>query len=412
MTVPARLFCVPTTTVNQRGSVWWMCGWLLLGSMRLFQGLWSGNTMALQPLQASVLSDSDPNDPLQDAEFKSIESIELGERVAVDEERGDHDQEFGADVDPATWKQIDLRAPKKDGTRAEVSLLRPAKWLEEQLALSHQTMQISVPECGIDGRAEIRRIRPCPVIRPGPDRVVTDTFKHQSARVVDVYVEGSEEPIGATGNHPFWSEDRKDYVRADELTVGEHLRALTGKTPKVAAVVPQGKFVPVYNLEIQFAHVYLIGEQVILVHNGGNKTKGKKTCPEPQPGEPLYVGSHGSSYRANREAGITQDFTPHHSVQAAATPMSYSTSPTINIPRTIHPELSTTNRPKIAGSTLRQRLNKDINELRPLLKKWLIDEKAYSADDAKQLVNQQLNKLRSDNIAGWTELGLTGNEVY
>jgi len=155
-----------------------MCGWLLLGSLCLFQGL-CGSSATLTSLQASASVDSEFEEVVDDAEFKPIESIELGERVAVDDERGDHDAEFGADVDPATWKQIDLRAPKSDGTWAEVSLLRPTKWLNEQLALSHQTLSISVPECGIDGRAEIRRIRPCPVIRPGPGRVVTGTFKHQ-----------------------------------------------------------------------------------------------------------------------------------------------------------------------------------------------------------------------------------------
>jgi hypothetical protein len=52
-----------------------------------------------------------------------------------------------------------------------------------------------------------------------------------------VYVEGLDEPIGTTPNHPFWSEDRQTFVRADELKEGEHLRAFNG-TPIVRRVVP------------------------------------------------------------------------------------------------------------------------------------------------------------------------------
>ncbi|MDB5389229.1 MAG: repeat-associated core domain protein, partial [Planctomycetaceae bacterium] len=310
-----------TEVVNQRGSVWWMCGWMLLGCLCLFQGLWGTNASVLQPLSASVSRDYESLDA---AEFKPIESIELGERVAVDEERGDHDQEFGADVDPATWKQIDLRAPKKDGTWAEVSLLRPAKWLEEQLALSHQTMQISVPECGIDGRAEIRRIRPCPVIRPGPGRVVTGTFKHQSARVVDVYVEGSEEPIGATGNHPFWSEDRKDYVRADELKAGERLRTFDERTPRVSEIIPRDEYAQVFNLEIQSAHVYYIGDTTLLVHNApkaATKAAGQCKTHTGEKGEYRDVGGH----HVHAQSGFKDDAS-YNKYDAFAVSQDYMTS--------------------------------------------------------------------------------------
>ena len=89
-------------------------------------------------------------------------------------------------------------------------------------------MDIAVPECGIDGRAEILAIEPCPPISSGPGHVVTGTFRHQSAAVVDVHVSGLAAPIGTTANHPFWSEDRQTFVRADALLPGERLRTLTG----------------------------------------------------------------------------------------------------------------------------------------------------------------------------------------
>jgi hypothetical protein len=79
------------------------------------------------------------------------------------------------------------------------------------------TVEISVPECGIEGEAEVLAIGPCPPIPPGPGRVVTGVFRHESAEIVDVAVEGLDEPIGTTANHPFWSEDRQAFVRADAL---------------------------------------------------------------------------------------------------------------------------------------------------------------------------------------------------
>ncbi len=97
---------------------------------------------------------------------------------------------------------------------------------------------ISVPECGIDGRATVLAIGPCPPIPPGPGRVVTGTFRHASAQVLDLHVDGLSEPIGTTANHPFWSEDRQQFLRADELEIGESLRTLHG-TARLVATVPR-----------------------------------------------------------------------------------------------------------------------------------------------------------------------------
>ena len=56
--------------------------------------------------------------------------------------------------------------------------------------------------------------------------IVTGTFRHHNAKVVDLYVEGEESPIGTTVNHRFWSEDRWEFVRADSLREGERLRGV------------------------------------------------------------------------------------------------------------------------------------------------------------------------------------------
>lgn len=61
--------------------------------------------------------------------------------------------------------------------------------------------------------------------------------------------------------------DREEFVRADALRPGDHLKTLDG-TAQVASVTPVPGPTTVYNLEIQGEHVYLVGENGVLVHNG------------------------------------------------------------------------------------------------------------------------------------------------
>jgi hypothetical protein len=147
-------------------------------------------------------------------------------------------------------------------------LLRPRWWLEERGARTGGTLGIAVPECGIDGQAEVLAIGPCPAVKPGRGRVVTGTFKHSSAKVIDLYVEGLAEPIGTTANHLFWSEDRAMFVRADALRFGERLRIL-GESAHVNQAVRHPGLEPVYNIEVHCDHIFHISKLGILVHNAG-----------------------------------------------------------------------------------------------------------------------------------------------
>jgi len=182
---------------------------------------------------------------------------------------GQFDESLGREVDPATWRKLTLRAPKRDGTYADVVLLRPQWWLDERGATVGGTALIAVPECGIDGNAEVLAIEPCSPLASGTGPVVTATFRHQSAQVLDLHIEGHDDPIGTTANHPFWSEDRRSFVRADALRVGERLRGMNGPT-RVRKIVPIGVAEPVFNLEVLGQHVYRVGASAILVHNGAD----------------------------------------------------------------------------------------------------------------------------------------------
>ncbi|QDU88600.1 hypothetical protein Pla175_19800 [Pirellulimonas nuda] len=197
-----------------------------------------------------------------------IETIRVGQRVWVGENPSSElDLRFGDDVVCADWRLMKLRAPKRGGGHAEVEMLRPAWWLEEHGVRAGGEVDIEVPECGIEGRAKVLGVGPCPPIPPGPGRVVTATFHHQAAATIDVAVEGLAEPIGATPNHPFWSETEQRFVRADQLRPGEEVRTLHGTT-RVASVSTRGPPEPVYNLEVHAEHVYRVGAARLLVHNG------------------------------------------------------------------------------------------------------------------------------------------------
>jgi Bacterial EndoU nuclease/Pretoxin HINT domain len=198
---------------------------------------------------------------------QKIDQLHVGQRVWVERPETTRDESIGDDVDPATWRKLVLRSQKRDGSIADIELLRPETWLVDNEAAVGGQVYVKVPECGIDSWAEVLDIQPCPQIQSGPGRVVTGTFHHSAHNVVDVFVQGQDKPIGATGNHPFWSQDRQDFVRADQLREGERLRTLEGLA-QVVAVIPRAGPEPVFNLEVQVDHVYHVASSGILVHNG------------------------------------------------------------------------------------------------------------------------------------------------
>lgn len=108
---------------------------------------------------------------------RPIETFRVCDRVlGKNPELTEEDRaEFGPEPDPATWRTLELRAPKVDGSFADVTLVRPLSWLAEQGARVGGTVEISVPECGIEG----------------------------SAQTINVFIAGQREPIGCAPNPLF-----------------------------------------------------------------------------------------------------------------------------------------------------------------------------------------------------------------
>jgi hypothetical protein len=118
------------------------------------------------------------------------------------------------------------------------------------------------------GPAEIVEVGPCPELEPGEGRLVTGTFSHASGEVLDIVVDGLAEPIGCTGAHPFWSEDRHEFIPARDLRLGETLGTESGTLRQITRITPRrGPPVPVFNLEVDAEHVYYVSVDGVLVHN-------------------------------------------------------------------------------------------------------------------------------------------------
>jgi len=208
-----------------------------------------------------------------------------------------------ADVTAEDWRLVSLTMLKEDGGTLRVQLLRPIEWLVTEIVvlvgtsddpqslyseipqttaaegtpdyklqrlLIGQQIQLDLPELGAQGPATVTAIDPCPSLdKPQAGcRLVTGTFRHSAANVVDLQVGRESEPFGCTDNHPFWSVDREQFVEAGQLQIGENLQTADGTITQVTRITPRrGPPVEVYNFEVDAEHVYHVGTSGVLVHN-------------------------------------------------------------------------------------------------------------------------------------------------
>jgi Pretoxin HINT domain len=244
---------------------------------------------------------------------KPIELVRVGDRVlgrnpdrsqVVDEEAPDQ----------ATWRLLEVRQVKPSGKLLIAQLLRPQWWVEENVEPEFSLVEIDLPHLGVEGYAEVLAVRECPRVAPGAGQVVTATFKHQpDCPLVGVTIGG--ETLGCTSNHPFWSEDRHDFIEAGQLRVGEHVRSRAWQVMSVEAITTLPVADWVYNLEVNGEHVYEVGHLGILVHNECNIVfRGLKTGEDPSkglfaraPGANTPIASHVAGKKASSWISTTKD---------------------------------------------------------------------------------------------------------
>lgn len=198
--------------------------------------------------------------------LKPIEQIRVGERLAGRNPL--REQVELVEPDPAAWQRIGLRMRKASGAMLWIELLRPLAWIKEHSAKVGGAIYIELPEMGAVGNAEVTFVGPCPEISAGPGTVVTGTFKHQTDennKIVHLELEDQIELSGVTDNHPYWSEDRRDFIAAGELLPGELVDTEYG-LKHVVSVTPIQHNGFLYNFETT-EHVYRVGSLGTLVHN-------------------------------------------------------------------------------------------------------------------------------------------------
>jgi hypothetical protein len=201
-------------------------------------------------------------------------------------------------IDPQTTRLVTLHQVKPDGNELTVQTLmsvdtlaanaieiwgdskrRPEHrpWIGNAVdvilreALLGQSLDLSLPEMGAEGPADVIAIASCPPFESANEpgrRLVTSVFRHTANNVVDLEIQGQDTPIGTTSNHPFWSVDREAFIPAGDLRIGERLKQADGLHTHVTRIPPRrGPPTSVYNLEVDGQHVYHVGNDGLLVHN-------------------------------------------------------------------------------------------------------------------------------------------------
>jgi hypothetical protein len=264
-----------------------VCGWLVLGlavSALLFVRAMPHSPLRSPSPQAMPASVATTTFPAKEAAAnvgtstartetvygrklitQPIETIRVGQRVLGTNPNQDEVEPF-EEPDPQTWRTIEVEQIKPSGKRLYATLLRPLEWIEEELDPQTNTIDLDLAELGAEGPAKVLRIGPCPPIAAGAGHIVTATFQHEPDGELLTLTIGDDD-IGCTANHPFWSEDRQEFVEAGQLRQGERVRTRLEQVASVVSIKPRPPTAWVYNLEVQGEHVYEVGPGGVLVHN-------------------------------------------------------------------------------------------------------------------------------------------------
>ncbi len=251
-----------------------------------------------------------------------IEQLGLGDEVMsrVDPELKPGEA-FEVPIESGALSLVRLRYAHSDGSTTTIETLRPTSMVAAQGLAAGRTLPITVLELGIAGEAEVLGIEVYAEQVRADVPVVTTRFVTDAAAVVDLYLEGEEQPIGVTPSHRVFSLDRGTrgaWVEAGALRSGERLGSAKqdgnaderGDGPGVlvvARVEPREGRVAVYNLEVSRYHTYFVGDSGMWVHNSCFPHSPKK-------GEPADIGMQRRRIRATVES-MKQDGVLKHQIE-------------------------------------------------------------------------------------------------
>lgn len=215
---------------------------------------------------------------------KAIEHVQVGDRVTTP----DSIKEKEGEPDSADLRKLTLSMLHRDGTLGafDIELLRSDEWIESTGAKVGATIELWLPELGVEGPAVVLDIDNCPTIKHGSGRLVLATIASNSDNVLTLHFEGLAQPLESTATHPLFSEDRGTWVSAGDLRVGERLHTLQGAI-KVVSIARKPGVHRVFNLEVQTDHVFHVSPVGVLAHND---------CP----GVPVELTLEGKPFRGGR----------------------------------------------------------------------------------------------------------------
>jgi len=190
------------------------------------------------------------------------------------------------DITPYTWKWVHLQVEEIDGSYTNIHLRRPNWWfIENNVTKEGDATHISIPQIGLDKIVYVVKIYPNQLDtrfwnskKEGNiiQRPITGKVEHYVNNVVDLYFEeGDKNPLEVTTNHLLWSNDRNEWIKVEDLKLGEKLTTRQGIVTIKERIAKEGWYV-VYDLEVYRDHNFLVGSQNILAHNGCSDRKKKR----------------------------------------------------------------------------------------------------------------------------------------
>jgi hypothetical protein len=137
--------------------------------------------------------------------------------------------------------------------------------VENSIALG-ATVALKLSELNTSGVATVTGIADAPRLKPGARCPVTGLMRRVSRDVLRLLLVGGA-VLEVTSQHPLFSADRNDWVRAGELEVGEKLETRMGVVSVAQIEGSRKGDIEVFNLEVAREHRYFAGADRVLAHN-------------------------------------------------------------------------------------------------------------------------------------------------
>ncbi len=176
------------------------------------------------------------------------------------------------DIAGTEWYEVDFESISEDNI---CQLALPKTWLiKNKIDNVGDVYFLNIPEQGTIGKHRVAAILPITPSKPPKDVIysddygyypVTGLFSHNSDNLMKLVV-SSCDTLSVTKTHPIYSYDEKDWVPAGDLNIGERI-STRDSFVFVEQKIDLSDKAPVFNLQVQNVHNYLVGKQGIIVHN-------------------------------------------------------------------------------------------------------------------------------------------------